>query len=129
MRIVSHSKRSILLFVAAPALFTIAWLRPINVSAATITIGTNTPAVGVGVQNLVGATAAGNNVGVQFINNNYIANSNNSSLGQTFTTGSNSWGYQLTAISYRQATYSSTWWNGSTNGVRIFKPDGATNGV
>ena len=80
----SLTKASFLLAVSA--------LLTVRSDAATITMGTSTPPVGNGVQNLLGATAAANNVGLHItttiIAGDYIAG-DNVCLGQTFTTGTN----------------------------------------
>lgn len=98
------------------------WTEVDRVDAASITLGLTTPAVGVGAENLIGATNTSNNADVEYANSDYLAGDNNGSVGQTFTTGTNSAGYWISAISVRQVGYSTYWdYAGGTIAVQIFQ--------
>jgi hypothetical protein len=93
-----------------------------------VSVGTTTPTVGAGVQYLGDSGTAGN-AAVEFGNNQYIAGDNNACLGQTFTTGANADGYQLTSISFMQAASNYTYWQGGgTLGMRLFSTGGTSPG-
>lgn len=98
-----------------------------SASAATALVGTAVPDVIDGVQNLNYSTGGGDLTAIPGIGNNYLAGDNNASLGQTFTTGSNVGGYSLSAISLRQVSWGTTYWDytGGTITLQIFQWDSA----
>lgn len=91
--------------------------------AATITLGTAVPTVGDGVQNLGFSTNDATNTAVAFVPSDYLAGDNGAALGQTFTTGANAGGYALSAISVRQVSWGTTFWDftGGTITLQIFQ--------
>lgn len=93
------------------------------VSAATVTLGTAVPTVLDGVQNLNFSTNDATNTAVAFIPSKYLAGDNINALGQTFTTGANTGGYSLSAVSVRQVSWGTTYWDftGGTVTLQIFK--------
>lgn len=100
-------------------------------AAATVSLGTATPAVGDGVQNLNFSTSTANNTNVQFVGSEYLAGDNVNKLGQSFTTGSNIDGYELSAISVRQVSWGNTSWDytGGTVNLKVFSMNSVLNGV
>jgi MYXO-CTERM domain-containing protein len=103
------------------ALFHLASILPAG--AATVTLGTATPTVGDGVQNLNFSTDGATNTNVTGVPSDYVAGDNTNALGQTFTTGANTGGYSLSAISVRQVSWGTTYWDytGGTITLQIFK--------
>lgn len=97
-------------------------------AAATVSLGTTTPAVGDGVQNLNFSTSTANNTDVQFVGSEYLAGDNGNKLGQSFTTGSNIGGYELSAISVRQVSWGTTFWDytGGTVNLKVFTMNSVT---
>jgi hypothetical protein len=90
--------------------------------AQTVSVGNTTPAVGAGVEYLgdSGASQSGN-VQVHFVSSDYIAGDNNTCLGQTFTTGANAGGYDLSSFSFMQvANYTTYWQINNSFGYRFF---------
>jgi len=100
--------------------------------AATLTFSSSAPTGGnASISNWTGATFDADNVGGSGVNSNgspnngsandgttYVAN-NRPAQGQTFTTGSNTGGYQLTAITVRVQGYTNNTASGSNiGGVR-----------
>ncbi len=100
-------------------------------SAATVTLGTTAPTVGDGVHNLNFSTSASNNTDVQYVPSEYLAGDNGNKLGQSFTTGANTGGYSLSAISVRQVSWGTTWWDytGGTVSLKVFSMDSVGGGV
>lgn len=95
-----------------------------------VTLSPDTPEVGDGVRNLVGAASVETNTAVQYANSNYLSGNNNGVLGQTFTTGPNPEGYHLTSLSFQQPPYSTQWWTGGTIRYRVLQTtDQPDNGV
>lgn len=98
-----------------------------TIAAAEINIGTATPPAGDGVQNLSFSTGSADNTTHDFVPSNSIASDVNGgeqlAIGQSFTTGSNAWGYQLNSISVRQVSWGPTNWDfdGGQVTCRIFK--------
>ena len=112
------------------AFFTAASLT--TTKAATLTFSSSAPTGGsASISNWTGATFDADNVGGSGVNSNgspnngsandgttYVAN-NRPAQGQTFTTGSNTGGYQLTAITVRVQGYTNNTASGSNiGGVR-----------
>jgi len=93
--------------------------------AATVTLGTTAPTVGDGVQNLNFSTSTSNNTDVQYVPSEYLAGDNGNKLGQSFTTGANTGGYSLSAISVRQVSWGTTFWDytGGTVTLQVFSMD------
>ena len=91
--------------------------------AATAGFGNAIPSVCKGVQNLNFSTDDATNTAVQYVDSDYLADDNSAALGQTFTTGSDADGYVLTAISVRQVSWGTTWWDytGGTVTLQIFQ--------
>ena len=91
--------------------------------AATVTLGTTVPTVLDGVQNLNFSTNDATNTTVTGVPSDYLAGDNTNALGQTFTTGANTGGYSLSAISVRQVSWGTTYWDytGGTVTLQIFK--------
>jgi hypothetical protein len=100
-------------------------------AAATVTLGSATPGVGDGVQNLNFSTSTANNTAVQFVASEYLAGDNTNKLGQTFTTGANVDGYSLSSISVRQVSWGTTFWDytGGTITLNVFSIDSTSGGV
>ena len=100
-------------------------------AAATITLGTATPTVGDGVQNLNFSTNDATNTAVVSVPSDYLAGDNIAALGQTFTTGANTGGYSLSSISVRQVSWGTTYWDytGGTITLQIFKLNSVSGGV
>lgn len=96
-------------------------------AAATVSLGSAVPEVGDGVQNLNFSTSTSNNTNVQFVPSEYLAGDNGNKLGQSFTTGSNAGGYSLSAISLRQVSWGTTFWDytGGTITLKVFSMDSA----
>ncbi|MFM2242637.1 MAG: hypothetical protein RLZ97_1492 [Verrucomicrobiota bacterium] len=96
---------------------------PSQASAASVTLGTSVPTVLDGVQNLNFSTNDATNTAVAFIPSKYVAGDNINALGQTFTTGANTGGYSLSAISVRQVSWGTTFWDytGGTVTLQVFK--------
>lgn len=103
----------------------------LSAQAATVSLGSSTPSVGDGVQNLAFATSTANDTDVQFNPSNYLAGDNGSSLGQTFTTGANSGGYTLTSISVHQVGGFNTFWDftGGAITLQVYQLGTGTGGV
>lgn len=73
------------------------------------------------VFNLVGTTSSATNVNIQFVQSEYLAG-DNAAMGQVFTTGSAVDGYELTAISVQQVSFSTYWdYTGGTVSLQIFE--------
>jgi hypothetical protein len=100
-------------------------------AAATITLGTATPTVLDGVQNLNFSTNDATNTAVAFVGNDYLAGDNSAAIGQSFTTGANTGGYSLSAISVRQVSWGTTFWDitGGTITLQVFKLNSWSGGV
>lgn len=100
-------------------------------TAASVTLGSATPAVGDGVQLLAFSTSSADNTDHAFVGSDYLA-ADNSGLyvGQSFTTGSNVGGYELNSISVRQVSWAGTFWDytGGEITLRIFPGGGGDNG-
>lgn len=96
-------------------------------NAAQVSFGTAAPTVGPNdIANLSGASAAGNNVSAGDANAVYTAD-DRPIQGQTFTTGGNSTGYRLTAVTLRQVTYDTyALIPDLTYTIRITSPSGGT---
>jgi hypothetical protein len=92
-------------------------------AGATAGLGTAVPAVNDGVQNLNFSTNDATNTNVTGVPSDYVAGDNTNALGQTFTTGANAGGYSLSAISVRQVSWGTTYWDytGGTITLQIFK--------
>lgn len=110
------------------ALFQLAMTLP--AAAATVSLSSATPGVGDGVQNLSFSTSDATNTQVQYNPSDYLAGDNGSALGQTFTTGANVGGYDLSAISVRQVSWGTTYWDytGGTVTLQIFRIDSNNGG-
>jgi len=112
----------------AVALGGIALLAAGQAGAATLSFSSSAPSGGSGsVTNFTGATFDADNIGGSGVNSNggannggandgttYVAN-NRAAQGQTFTTGSNSGGYTLNAITVRVAGYTNNTASGTNN--------------
>jgi hypothetical protein len=120
---------SSLLGITSLAIFGIANITP--AAGATAGFGTDVPAVLDGVQNLNFSTNDATNTAVAFAANDYLAGDNQAALGQTFTTGSNAAGYTLSAISLRQVSWGTTFWDytGGTITLQVFKLNSWSGGV
>lgn len=92
-------------------------------AAATAGLGTAVPTVLDGVQNLNFSTDDVSNTAVAFVPSDYLAGDNGAALGQTFTTGAHPGGYSLSAVSVRQVSWGTTYWDytGGTVTLQIFK--------
>lgn len=113
-------KKSIRILAASGA-FHVACLTP--AVAATAGLGTAVPTVLDGVQNLSFSTDDVSNTAVAFVPSDYLAGDNTNALGQTFTTGAHPGGYSLSAVSVRQVSWGTTFWDytGGTVTLQIFK--------
>ena len=92
-------KLSAALAVASFILGSTSYSAQVSFSATAPTVGPND------IANLTGAAVVGNNVSTGDPNATYLAD-DRPIQGQTFTTGNNPAGYQLTAVTLRQVTYS-----------------------
>jgi hypothetical protein len=92
-------KSSAVLATASFILATTSYSAQVSFSATAPTVGPND------IASLTGAAAVGNNVSSGDPNATYLAD-DRPIQGQTFTTGNNPAGYQLTAVTLRQVTYS-----------------------
>lgn len=90
--------------------------------AQTVSVGNTTPLVGAGVEYLGDSGAAqSGNVQVHFVGSDYIAGDNITTLGETFTTGANAGGYDLSSFSFMQvANYTTFWQINNSFGYRLF---------
>lgn len=109
---------SSLLITAAGTLFAAS-----AANANTVSLGTATPDVGDGVQNLNFSTSAADLTTHSFVDSDYIGSTNTLWVGQAFTTGTNTDGYDLNSISVRQVSWGPTNWDfdGGTVSLRLFE--------
>ncbi|MCB1130059.1 MAG: hypothetical protein KDN05_02955 [Verrucomicrobiae bacterium] len=93
--------------------------------AGSLTLGTSTPPVGDGVENLSFSTSSADDTAVQFVPGNYMGSqyrNDGLQVGQSFTSGSNAWGYALNSISVRQVSWASDWdYDGGSVVLKIFR--------
>jgi hypothetical protein len=89
-----------------------------SLTQAAAIVGSATPAVGDGVQNLTGTVDDAGNVDIQYVGSEYLAG-DNGAMGQVFTTNSNAGGYTLDAISVQQVSFGGTWWDYTGGSVQL----------
>ena len=128
MMISKHIK-SVQTIRTAAVLLAISGVLATRSHGASVNLGTATPSVGDGVQNLTFSANAASNTQIPYVPSNYVGNRTDGlTIGESFTTGSNPGGYSLTSISVRQVSWGPTSWDytGGNVTLRIFNLTGGS---